>query len=578
MNRVRLLFAPESVGIADRIAAALAASGYAPGNANEPAAAVLVIWSPASNAAPAILPDARAALARRVLVPVALGKAPPPPSFEHLWPMDLSGWDGSVDDPRWKFVLDEIDLAVRRGVEISPAPPAASLAAKVSSRSASGAALISGVRLDAEPDDAAFEEIFAEPQSYSVAARPRPRIPTAALFTGFAVLGLASGGAFIAGREASRLSSAERATETRPPVVAFVQPKDQSTDDTALEKPGFPVMRADEAPEPTVEAGDEEVSGEGDADFPEEDGAGLAVAAEALREGEAPAVLDLPAPDGPSTTALAGRPQSSSGAPVTDAADAESDTIAGLAWNATTQSETPAFGRYFRDCVECPDMAEIEPGVLTPDVTADELAPPAMLGKRIAVAVRETTFEEWAACVADGACSARPDSGWGAGKRPVINVSWGDALAFVLWLSEKTGHAYRLPTESEWEYAARGGSPTAFSFGPVVTADKANFDATRPFGGSSGAARGRTLPAASFAPNGFGLYDMHGNVAEWTADCWTGDIESVVSANGGLCSARVIKGGAWNDGGAELRASNREGAPETASRSDIGFRVVRDLP
>lgn len=577
MNRVRLLFAPESVGIADKIAAALAASGYAPGDANEPAAAVLVIWSPASNTEPKILMDARGALARRVLVPVALGKAPPPPSFEHLWPMDLSGWDGSVDDPRWKFVLDEIDLAVRRGVEISPAP-AASPSGKVSSRSAPSAASISRARLDAEPADAAFEDIFAEPQSYSVASRPRPRIPTTALLMGFAVLGLASGGAFIAGREASRLSSAEGAAETRPPVVAFVQPKDQPTDDSALEKPSFPATPADEAFESIVEADDEAVSGEGDADFPEEDGAGLAVAAEALREGGSPSVLDLPTPDGPSTTALAGQPQPNPGGPVDDAADAQPDMIAGLAWNATSQPDASAFGRYFRDCVECPDMAEIEAGVLTPDVAADEFAPPAMLRKRIAVAVRETTFEEWMACVADGACSARPDGGWGMGKQPVINVSWGDALAFVLWMSEKTGHAYRLPTESEWEYAARGGSPAAFSFGAAVTADKANFDATRPFGGPAGASRGRTLPAASFAPNSFGLYDMHGNVAEWTADCWTGDIEGVVVANSGLCTARVVKGGAWNDGGAELRASSREGAPETVIRNDIGFRVVRDLP
>lgn len=579
MNNVRLLFAPESIGIADRIAAALIASGYAPGTATEPAVAALVIWSPASSAAPAILSEARAALARRVLVPVALGKAPPPPSFEHLWPMDLSGWDGSVDDPRWKFVLDEIDLAVRRGVEISPAP-AASPAAEVASRAA---ASISGARPaaaspEAETDGVAFEDIFAEPLSYSVASRPRPRVPAAALFAGFAVLGLTVGGAFIAGREASRPPAAERAAQTRPPTVAFVQPEDQPTDDTAFEKPDFPAPPAEEAPEPAGEADGEEAPGEGDADFTEEEGARLTGAAEALRDGQAPAVLDLPGPAGLSTPASSERPQPTSGTPADDPARAQPDMIAELAWEATAQAEQSVIGSYFRDCVECPDMAEIEPGLLTPDATADESAPPVMLRKRIAVAVRETTFEEWSACVADGACSARPDGGWGTGKRPVINVSWGDALAFVLWLSEKTGRAYRLPTESEWEYAARGGAPTAFSFGPAATADKANFDATRPFGGAAGAARGGTLPAASFAPNGFGLYDMHGNVAEWTADCWTGDIESVVAVNGGLCTARVIKGGAWNDGAADLRASSREGEPETASRNDIGFRVVRDLP
>jgi formylglycine-generating enzyme required for sulfatase activity len=326
-----------------------------------------------------------------------------------------------------------------------------------------------------------------------------------------------------------------------------------------------------------AEIPEETVIGEGDAEFTDEGGL-VAPAAESLRDGAAPSALDMLPPVGTAASAAPSGLASEAEEPTRETVEVEPDAIAELAWNATSDVETPQFGRYFRDCVECPDMAEIEPGVLTPDVTEDALAAPVMLRKRIAVAAKETTFEEWAACVADGACSPASDSGWGMGKQPVINVSWGDALAFVLWLSEKTGHSYRLPTELEWEFTARGGSPTAFSFGAAAAADKANFDATRPDGGPAGASRGRPLAVASFASNAFGVYDMHGNVAEWTADCWTGDAESILAVSGGDCSARIIKGGAWNDGGSELRASYREGEAEDARRNNLGFRVVRDLP
>jgi len=573
MSKVRLLFAPESVALADRIATALIASGHAVAAGEEPAAVSLVMWSPAASKAPAILSAARAALARRVLVPVALGKAPPPASFEHLWPMDLSGWSGAVDDPRWRFVLDEIDLAARRDVEIALAPEVKNAASPQQPAPKPGARRQSA----AVAAEEAFEDMFEEPLTYVVAARPRPRIPFAALVAGVAVLGVATGGAFIAGRSMTGAPTAPVA-EKPAPVIAFVQPKDQPADDTDLDEPDHSLAVASQPAEPetaTAEEDEEFPSGEGDADFPGDSVASASAVSEFLRDGALP-----PPPDAAATPQKAPEAASAAGDDATNtaAANPDIDRIAGLAWNATTEVDPPALGSYLRDCLDCPDMAEIEPGVLTPDVTEDDLAPPVMLRRRIAFAVRETTFDEWAACVAAGACAPLSDNGWGKGKRPAVNVSWSEAQTYARWLSEKTGLAYRLPTETEWEYAARGGSPTAFSFGPAVAADKANFDAARPYGGPVGVARGRTLPTASFAPNGFGLYDMHGNVAEWTADCWSGDIEGVITAaSGGLCSARVVKGGAWNDGGADLRASARKGVPQTESRYDLGFRVVRDV-
>jgi formylglycine-generating enzyme required for sulfatase activity len=98
----------------------------------------------------------------------------------------------------------------------------------------------------------------------------------------------------------------------------------------------------------------------------------------------------------------------------------------------------------------------------------------------------------------------------------VINVSWNDAKAYVAWLSRKTGKQYRLPTEAEWEYAARGGTTTTFSFGQTITTDQVNYD-----GSPSGLNRQKTLPVGSFPANAFGLHDMHGNVWEWIEDCWS---------------------------------------------------------
>lgn len=585
MSRVRLLFAPENVGMADRIAAALADGGYEVGAEGGPAAAAVVLWSPFANAMPAVLQAARTALARRVLVPVAIGKAPPPPSFEHLWPIDLSGWDGGSDDPRWRFVLDEIDLAVRRGVEIGDVGPALKLSP-----------MTEGSDLEPRNDLPAVQEphsdvegVFAESSTYHASARPRPRIPFAALLAGFALFGVASGGAFLAGRQSSKTADGASvapqpaaATAGRP-IIAFVQPKDQPADTSEGTSP------------PSDEAASGAGSGEIDVETAFSEPTVAPSAGGALREGRPAAASDIPVLNEAETAALKDSspptepdtflaPQST--APEELDESAGSDPIAELAWNATgesaedsiapaapkAQTQSVPLGRYFRDCLECPDMAEVEPGALAPDVDAD--APPVMLRRRIAVAVKETTFDEWAVCVADGACRPVADNGWGGGKRPVINVSWSDAQSYASWLSGKTGLPYRLPSETEWEFAARGGSPAAFSFGPSISPDQANFLAD----GGRGTGAGKTLPAASFAPNAFGIYDMHGNVAEWTADCWSGETQGVLlSAGGGLCSARVIKGGAWNDSGADLRASHREGDAESARRNDLGFRVARDL-
>ena len=134
------------------------------------------------------------------------------------------------------------------------------------------------------------------------------------------------------------------------------------------------------------------------------------------------------------------------------------------------------------------------------------------IAEPFAVGKYEVTFDEWEACVASGGCdSYKPkDQGWGRGPRPVINVSWNDAIAYVEWLSAKVGKPYRLPSEAEWEYAARAGTTTRYWWGDEITIENANY----------GRNVGKTTDVGSYPPNRWGLYDMQGNVWEWTEDCY----------------------------------------------------------
>ena len=131
----------------------------------------------------------------------------------------------------------------------------------------------------------------------------------------------------------------------------------------------------------------------------------------------------------------------------------------------------------------------------------------------------EVTFLQWDACVADGGCSYSPgDSGFGRGNRPVIHVSWDDVQEFIVWLNARTDGGYRLPTESEWEYAARAGSEGLYTWGDEIGVNRANCR-------GCGDPWGQTAPVGSFPANAWGLHDMHGNVREWTEDCWNGNYE-----------------------------------------------------
>ena len=169
------------------------------------------------------------------------------------------------------------------------------------------------------------------------------------------------------------------------------------------------------------------------------------------------------------------------------------------------------------------------------------------------------------------------DQGWGRGRRPVIWVNWHDAKAYAAWLSEQTGKRYRLPSESEWEYAARAGTDTAFSWGNEIGVNRANCD-----GSGSKWSFEQTSPVGSFAPNGFGLYDMHGNVWEWVEDCWHDNYESAPTdgsawTSGGDSSLAVVRGGSWLFVPRYLRAADRHWFASSSRNGTNGFRLVQDL-
>jgi formylglycine-generating enzyme required for sulfatase activity/CRP-like cAMP-binding protein/chromosome segregation ATPase len=167
------------------------------------------------------------------------------------------------------------------------------------------------------------------------------------------------------------------------------------------------------------------------------------------------------------------------------------------------------------------------------------------------------------------------DEGWGRGDRPVVNVSWKDAVAYTAWLSDRTGHDYRLPSEAQWEFAARGGSTHPYWWGETTGKIPANcFDCGNQWDGR------RTTPVGSFAANGFGLVDTAGNVQEWTEDCYhtsyKGAARDGAARQAPRCTQRVVRGGSYTSPINSLRSAKRSQYDHDTRLDNLGFRVVRN--
>jgi formylglycine-generating enzyme required for sulfatase activity len=235
-------------------------------------------------------------------------------------------------------------------------------------------------------------------------------------------------------------------------------------------------------------------------------------------------------------------------------------------------------GDVFRDCQGCVEMLVLPAGTFDMGSTTEYENPPhrVNIAKPFAIGKHEVTFDQWDACVADGGCKHRPDDReWGRGDRPVINISWLDAKAFVAWLSQKTGQTYRLPSEAEWEYAARGGTNSPYWWGRDVGSRQANCREC-----NTGSSQ-QTAAIGSYKANPFGLFDTAGNAAEWVEDCWNDNYRGAPQ-NGspwltGQCRLRVLRGGAFDSAAKYLRSTARFRYDSDVRYSANGFRVVREL-
>lgn len=200
------------------------------------------------------------------------------------------------------------------------------------------------------------------------------------------------------------------------------------------------------------------------------------------------------------------------------------------------------------------------------------------------LASHEVTFELYDYFARATGRALPNDEGWGRGTRPVTNVSWEDATALTLWLAEQTGRTFRLPTEAEWEYAARAGGDDAYPWGNTLTRDHANYgptDCCAKGSGQSGHDRWDfTAPVGSFEPNPWGLYDIIGNVWEWTADCWNATYDGAPEDGSawltGDCERAPLRGGSWSHYSRNLRPANRNENLRTNTSNGYGIRLAED--
>ena len=280
----------------------------------------------------------------------------------------------------------------------------------------------------------------------------------------------------------------------------------------------------------------------------------------------------------------------------------------------TEAVKTPAPGTVFRDCEGCPEMVVVPAGSFmmgspeSEEGRGDDEGPVhrVTIGEPFAVGKYEVTFAEFAQFVqATGhdtgdSCWTFESEEWKersgmswrdpgfpqTQRAPVMCVNWDDAQKYVRWLARHTGDTYRLLSESEWEYMARGGTPTARYWGESETgqcqyANGADESTGFDWATSCDDGKAQTAPVGTYTANGYGLHDVLGNVWEWVADCWNGSYEGAPNDGSvwesGDCDRRVARGGSWSDAPWLLRSANRSRDDSGFRLNFIGFRVARTL-
>ena len=288
------------------------------------------------------------------------------------------------------------------------------------------------------------------------------------------------------------------------------------------------------------------------------------------------------------------------------------------------QRQAMAPGQIIKDCVDCPEMVVIPAGSFTMGSSAAEQALANAAGVAEIITRREspqlrvnilsfaagryaiskgelaafvrakgyqTEAERGDGCTAWNGAELKQDTSYNwrnvgfaqADNHPVVCVSWNDAQAYIAWLNQSSGQTYRLLSEAEREYAARGGTQTAFWWGDSISTAQANYNGTSTSynGSPKGEWRQATVPVNSFSPNPFGLYNVHGNVWEWTQDCgsenYTGAPTDGSAWTTGDCRYRVLRGGSWSNYPAILRSAFRGGFTPGSRYGNSGLRLARTL-
>jgi formylglycine-generating enzyme required for sulfatase activity len=236
--------------------------------------------------------------------------------------------------------------------------------------------------------------------------------------------------------------------------------------------------------------------------------------------------------------------------------------------------------REIRDCPACPAVIALPRGdFVMGSNTADPSERPAhrvSIPRPFAIGKYEVTNEQWNACVAGGGCPPLAGAESAPKDAPARDLSWDDALRYLAWLSKTSGKTYRLPTEAEWEYAARGGTATRYWWGDQMRTGNANC-----MGCGEPWQQDAPVAVGSFAANPYGVHDVNGSVWEWVGDCWHSSYVGAPSDGSAWgapnCRVRVIRGGSWREGADYMLSSTRFKYGASVRQSQNGFRVARDL-
>ena len=303
----------------------------------------------------------------------------------------------------------------------------------------------------------------------------------------------------------------------------------------------------------------------------------------------APAAAPAPAPTKPAEGKPAGTPAQTKAAPKPQPAKPP-DKIRPLPATGTApvdggRPEAPVAGpagsvATMKDCDVCPVMVALSPRPFTMGSNnSDPSERPAhkvALHAPFAIGKHEVTVGQWNQCVRASVCPAMPSLGNVPDNLPMRDISWDEAQLYLKWLGTVSGKPYRLPTEAEWEYAARGGTATRYWWGNEMKGGNSSCEGCgEPWNAE------RPPPAGSFRANPFGLNDMNGSVWEWVQDCWHSTYKGAPADGSawvdGSCQARVIRGGSWRENGSYMLSTTRFKYDASVRQSQNGFRAARSL-